>query len=106
MRAFVLTKGNVTSLDSEDAGVAPLPPRCRNFLDRVNTSVVTTNVYCRSIKHERPSLQQMAKLLILPGVVHWGREWYIGRFLFSLFVNFVLCLAHAFVCSMFPVFLT
>ena len=33
MLAFVLSKVNVTRLGFEDAGVAPLPPRFRNFLD-------------------------------------------------------------------------
>ena len=33
MRAFVLSEVNVTRLGFEDAGVAPLPPRFRNFLD-------------------------------------------------------------------------
>ena len=58
MRAFVLSEVNVTRLGFEDAGVAPLPPRFRNFLDEavkalalcpvLNTfSGVTTDVYCR-----------------------------------------------------------
>ena len=33
-----------------------------------------------SVKHERPSLQQMAKLRNLPGFVHWGLSWFHGRF--------------------------
>ena len=33
MRAFVLSEVNITRLGFEDAGVAPWPPRFRNFLD-------------------------------------------------------------------------
>ena len=33
MCAFVLSKVHDTHLGFEDAGVAPLPPRFRNFLD-------------------------------------------------------------------------
>ena len=33
MRAFSLSKVNVTRLGFEDAGMAPLSPRFRNFLD-------------------------------------------------------------------------
>ena len=50
-----------------------------------------------SVMHERPSPQQMAKWRNLPGVVHWGLHvvlprgwWYLGRFLFSFLVTFVL----------------
>ena len=50
----------------------------------------------RSIKHERPSLQQMAKWRNLPSVVHWGLYIVLPRVhgfkedLFSPFVTFVL----------------
>ena len=50
----------------------------------------------RSIKHERPSLQQMARWRNLPGVVHWGlhvvlpRVHGINEGLLSSFVTFVL----------------
>ena len=43
MRAFVLSKVNVTRLGFEDAGMAPLPQRFRNFLDE---AVKTFAVFC------------------------------------------------------------
>ena len=36
MRAFLLSKVNVTHLCFEDSGVAPLSSRCRNFLDEAD----------------------------------------------------------------------
>ena len=88
-----------THLGFEDAGVAPLPPRFRNFLNEAVKAItllcrvhkfliVTTNAkIVGSVKHERPSPQQMAKWRYLPGVVHWSLHvdlprapWYQGRF--------------------------
>ena len=62
------------------AGVAPLSPRCRKLLDEtVKTFAFAVLHVVRSIKHERPSLQQMAKWRNLPGVVHWGLHVVVPR---------------------------
>ncbi len=66
------------------AGVASLPTRFRKLLDETvkilavfptcfTTSRLRRQLYIvGSVKHERPSLQQMAKWRNLPGVVHCG----------------------------------
>ena len=66
----------------------------------------------RPIKHERPSLQQMAKWRNRPGAVHWGHHVVLpsgsrfhGRFSLLLCHSCAKYLAHAFVCSLSPVFL-
>ena len=61
-----------------------LPPRFRNFLNEavkghhpfaLCQQLLDCDdkcIFVGSVKHERPSLQQMAKWRNLPGVVHWG----------------------------------
>ena len=76
----------------KSAGVAPLPPCYRKLLDEtVNTFAVFSS--CQQlldcddncmlsvplIKHERPSLQQMAKWRNLPRVIHWSLHVVVPR---------------------------
>ena len=123
MRAVLLSQVLFPHLGFTSAGVAPLTPRFHKLLDEtVKTFAVCHScllllgcddncILSFSIKHERPSLQQMANWRNLPGVVPVGPSrcfatcsWYQGRFL-SLPLSLVCCcLAHAFVCSMSPAF--